>query len=353
MAGLKPRRRRRCISRRCCPPAAAPRGQARIRRIGTLPLGAVLATVLGVLVALPARTASGAATNLYDDRGGRLEIHLEEGLSAVEQVEMQRWIEGIAASLADIYGHWPRRHWRVFVQGTSGASSDPIPWAQVNRGEVDEVHFYVIASTPGEQLLQEWTGYHELAHLLIPYRGWGDTWFSEGLASYYQNLLQARSGIISEQQLWQKLYEGFQRGRNDRQFDGQSLRSVSARLRSSGGFMRVYWSGAWYFLAADLHLRASGGNHASLDRALQKLNRCCADRAMSVPEMVRRLDSLEGGRLFQQLYDSVVVSTAVPDFESLFASLGLRVHHDQVILEGTPQQAALRSGFLRPLAFNR
>lgn len=324
-----------------------------MRLVGSLPLAAALATVFGALVALPGRTAPGAATNLYDDRGGRLELHLEAGLSAAEQVEMHRWIEGISASLADVYGHWPRRHWRVFVQGTSGAYSDPIPWAQVNRGDVDEVHFYVIASTPGEQLLQEWTGYHELAHLLIPYRGWGDTWFSEGLASYYQNLLQARSGIISEQQLWQKLYEGFQRGRNDSRFDGQTLRSVSARLRSSGGFMRVYWSGAWYFLAADLHLRSSGGGDASLDRVLQKLNRCCADRSMSVPEIIGRLDSLDDGHLFQQLYDSVVVSTAVPDFESLFARLGLRVHDDQVILEGTAQQVALRSGFLRPLAFNR
>jgi hypothetical protein len=286
--------------------------------------------------------------DFYDARGGRLELRLDARLDEIEQREMRQWIESIAGSLAAVYGHWPRKHWRVFVQPTSGAASDPIPWAQVDRGDVDEVRFYVVASTPGNRLIGEWTGYHELAHLLIPYRGWGDTWFSEGLASYYQNLLQARSGLISEQQMWQKLYDGFQRGRDDHRFDGQNLRTVSAQLRTHGGFMRVYWSGAWYFLAVDLELRRESGGKATLDRALRNLNQCCADSAMSVPAMVRELDRLNGVTVFSRFYDRVVASTAVPDFESLYRQLGLRIHDDQVVLAGTAEQAAMRAGFITP-----
>lgn len=312
------------------------------------------ALVLTVLLLAPPASAHAQATqNLYDARGGRLELHLDDTLDEAEQREMLQWIRAISGSLASVYGHWPRRHWRVYVQGTSGAAADPIPWAQVDRGDIDEVRFYVVASTPGSALAREWTGYHELAHLLIPYRGWGDTWFSEGLASYYQNLLQARSGIINEQQLWQRLYEGFQRGRADQRFDGEPLRTVSAQMRSQGGFMRVYWSGAWYFLAADLELRSTSGGRASLDSALRQLNRCCADRAMSVPEMIRELDSRNGVTVFSRLYDEAVASTSIPDFEALYHRLGLRIENGQVSLTGSQHQSQLRSGFATSPAYNR
>ena len=84
------------------------------------------------------------------------------------------------------------------------------------------VEFFTATQATTDSLQRAWTGYHELAHLLIPYQGWGGAWFSEGLASYYQNILQARVGILTEQQMWQKLYEGFQRGRGDAKglFDG-------------------------------------------------------------------------------------------------------------------------------------
>jgi predicted metalloprotease with PDZ domain len=192
-----------------------------------------------------------------------------------------------------------------------------------------------------------WTSYHELAHLLIPYRGWGDAWFSEGLASYYQNLMQARSGVLSEQAMWQKLYEGFQRGRAEHAFDGQSLQQVSDGLRQSGGFMRVYWSGAWYFLAADTRLRMQSGGKVSLDDALEKLNRCCADTPLSVPDMVDKLDELNRVVLFRPLYEDLIASTAVPPFETIFASLGISLRSGNVSLQKAGPGAEIRRAISR------
>ena len=301
----------------------------------------------GLLLLCISWSVTASTTVLRDDRGGRMEIVLDAQLSASESEQMLEWLETIGHSLSSVYGHWPRRHWQVSIHSTSGTSSDPIPWAQVNRGNVDEVQFFVVGNTPASELVREWTGYHELAHLLIPYRGWGDTWFSEGLASYYQNLLQARAGVIDERQMWQKLYDGFMRGRGDVRFDGQSLSSVSARLRVNGGFMRVYWSGAWYFLAADVALREASKGAQTLDLALEKLNACCADQSMSVPDMVARLDAMNEVDLFSRLYEDARTSTRVPDFESLYAALAIEVSDDQVILSEKGNGAALRAGFAR------
>lgn len=300
------------------------------------------------LLLLALAAGSRATTLSFDDTGRRLELEISAQFPAEQSAQIELWVIAIADSLASVYGHWPRRHWRVRVENASGASDDPIPWAQVNRGAIDEVEFFVVDNVDAEALRREWTGYHELAHLLIPYRGWGDAWFAEGLASYYQNLLQARSSIISEAQMWQRLHDGFKRGRDDTRFDGIPLDKVSAGLRERGGFMRVYWSGAWYFLAADIELRSRSGGLLTLDSALEKLNVCCAERPMSVPAMVEILDELNRVDVFSRLYRDTVQSRALPPFEPLFAALGIGVIDDRIDLEQNTEKAALRRAIARP-----
>lgn len=274
--------------------------------------------------------------------GRRLEILISSQFKPAVREELLEWVDYIATALRQVYGHWPMRHWQISISPTSASSIDPIPWAQVRRENTVRVEFFTAASATAEELRRNWTGYHELAHLLIPYQGWGDSWFSEGLASYYQNILQARAGLITEQEMWQQLYQGFQRGLAETAFDGQPLHRVSDRLRADGGFMRVYWSGAWYFLAADTRLRLESGGRLSLDTALQQLNQCCAEDRLSVSQLVALLDDLNRVALFRNLYDEVAVSTAVPPFAAIFASLGIDIVDGQVRLQETGPGARLR-----------
>lgn len=276
-----------------------------------------------------------------------LELNVSTQYSQASAQHIEDWMEHISAALFDVYGKWPRDRWRAVVNPASGASSDPIPWAQVNRDTIDNVSFYTITEPTAAQLIENWTGYHELAHLLIPYRGWGDKWFSEGLASYYQCLLQARSGVISEQQMWQKLYDGFMRAKANSQLDGSALHTVSSAMRENKAYMRVYWSGAWYFLSADLRLRQQSGGEGSLDKALALLNRCCADTPLSVPDMVERLDSANEVVLFVPLYQQVRNTTSMPEFDPLLASLGIDVIDGNVTLQDAGPGAQLRRTFLQ------
>ena len=276
-----------------------------------------------------------------------LEVELSVQFERRAQEELRTWLEALADSLLLAYGHWPRERWRIQVLPASRTGSDPIPWAQVNRGSVDSVTFYTAIDPDADELRTAWTGYHELAHLLIPYQGWGDKWFSEGVATYYQNLLQARAGVFDEQGMWQKLHEGFQRGAEESRFDDEPLTKVSAGMYARGGFMRVYWSGAWYFLAADTRLRQQSGGELSLDKALARLNACCADEQLSVEDMVKRLDRLNRVVLFEPLYRQVRSGRGMPDHLPLFGSLGIRVQDDQVVLQELGPGARLRSSIAR------
>jgi hypothetical protein len=273
----------------------------------------------------------------------QLKVLISDQFEPRMQQNLLSWVDHISTALASVYGHWPRERWEIAIApADSSSATDPIPWAQVHRGSVNKVEFFVVSNAPVDELMRAWTGYHELAHLLIPYRGWGDAWFSEGLASYYQNVLPARMGILSEQEMWQKLYEGFQRGLADTRFDGQPLALVSDRMRENGGFMRVYWSGAWYFLAADTRLRLQSGGRRNLDQALAEVNKCCADQQLSVPQIVAKLDELNRVVLFGALYDEAAVSTSVPPFEKIFASMGINIVEGQVLLQQEGPGARLR-----------
>jgi predicted metalloprotease with PDZ domain len=133
--------------------------------------------------------------------------------------------------------------------------------------------------------------------------------------------------------MWQKLYDGYRRGVADTRFRGKPLREVSDGMRYHGGFMRVYWSGAWYFLAADVRLRQQSGGRLSLDQALGKLNTCCADDSLSAPAIVRKLDEMNRVILFGSLYRELAESREIPAYEPIFAGLGISVQDGKVSLQ--------------------
>ncbi|MEH6593082.1 MAG: hypothetical protein V7746_22625 [Halioglobus sp.] len=243
-------------------------------------------------------------------------------ISASRSEILLRWLDSSTDALISVYGRLPRSNLRIEVAPTGLFGSDAIPWAQVTRGNPDTIKFYIDAKASEKDLVNHWTSYHELSHLLIPYRGWGDMWFSEGLASYYQNLLQVRAGVIDEQTMWQKLHDGFDRGLDNRRPD-LTLAELSPAMRENRSFMRVYWSGAWYFLKADVELRKNSGGTITLDSVLSELNKCCRDQPMSARQMVNALDSIAESTLFSELFDTTRASRAIPPVADLLSELGI------------------------------
>jgi hypothetical protein len=260
----------------------------------------------------------------------------------VQQQEVVALITYLCKSLSAVYGNMPRHNLHVAVKPIGKRSDDPVPWAQVNRGDPNTVSFYIDGSASRSRLLHNWTAYHEFSHLLLPYQGYGDLWFSEGLASYYQNILQLRAGKISEQEFWKKLDSGFKRGQADDAFDHLSLAELSPRMRETRSFMRAYWSGAMMYLLADIELRRSSNGQESLDSALGALNRCCADRAMSAQQIAAKLDELLGRDLFQSSFNRFQLSTGVPEYASIYERLGISINGGSIMLSDSAPMSAIR-----------
>ena len=253
----------------------------------------------------------------------RLHLSFDDDFPEPPKDKMRDWLTVVGKAMTTVYGSLPRND--IYVTLVAHPSSrEAVPWAHVERGQRSGVRFYVNPAKPLAEFIDDWTAYHEFSHLLIPYPGEPDLWFSEGLASYYQNVVRARSGKLSSRQAWQKLYRGFERGAADTRMSQLTLAELSPRMRETASFMRVYWSGAYYFLAVDLALRKRG---QSLDRALAGLKACCLEGrdVWSAASLAERLDQIAGGSEFTREYARMRRQTGMPDFEKLLRENGLEI----------------------------
>ena len=274
--------------------------------------------------------------------GGRVRYALLAGEPAADIEFLRHWVTGGLSALVAAYGRLPVPELQLLVVPV-GQGDEAVPWGEVQRGGGDAVHLYIDQRVSEGDFMDDWVLVHELGHLLHPVIHSDDRWLSEGIASYYQNVLRARAGLKSPAEAWNRLHAGFERGIRGTP-RGRSLAEVSETMMRDRSFMRVYWSGAAIALLADVELRRRTGGAQSLDSALAAFGDCClpADRSWSGREFMRKLDRITGTTVFMELYDQHVDSDEFPALESVYADLGLqRISSTRLNIDPTAPDAAI------------
>ncbi len=248
-----------------------------------------------------------------------ISIHYHASFTEAERKMAQQWLKQVTDALLTVYGELPKDDYRISIERSASRHS-PVPWGHVERGLPTNVVLVINPDLGYESLIDDWTAFHELSHLLLPYRGHGNIWLSEGLATYYQNIIQARSGQFDETEMWSRLVAGFKRGSEEQRWRHVTLAQVSDNLRETRQYMRVHWSGVLYWLTADIELRKYG---KTLDGVLKELRNCCESRSMSAEQIVSKLDELSDSELFVPLFEKYCESYATPEFEPLLVKLGV------------------------------
>lgn len=277
--------------------------------------------VLLSLAGVPARATAGHAfANSHTIRAGETALSIEVfDIDDPQRVEMlQRWVEEAARATVLPSGRFPLRAARVEVRERPGRGSSPVPWGQTSRDGDVAVLLYVRRDASYEQLRADWTAVHEFSHLAHPYLGERGRWLAEGLASYHQNVLRARAGLLAPEEAWQKLDAGFRRG--ETVAGGTALDAMG---RQRGGTMRAYWAGAAYWLEMDLALRRD--HDTTLEAVLDGYAHCCLDGSAHVaPEdFVAALDRAAGIALFAKRYRDYAGSTVFPSLTDSYRALGI------------------------------
>lgn len=247
--------------------------------------------------------------------GGQLRVALLPLVDATVQERMFDWFRSNSALLLSNDGRLPLPDTQVLIVPLPGMSS-AVPWGQVSRGGGAAVTLFVGAAAGRQRWQDDWTLAHELAHLQHPYLGDRGRWLAEGLGSYYQNVWRARHGDFSATEGWRRLDAGFARGRADG--PGPALELAGGR----GSTMRVYWSGAAFWLQADLALRAHG---SSLDAALAAFRdaHLPSARAWEPAEFIAALDRKLPAAGLSSHYRQYATLRDFPDLGDAYQTLGL------------------------------
>lgn len=282
--------------------------------------------------------------------GATLRVSLLRGQSAIDQEAVLNWIRLVATDISQAYGRFPNPAPQIIVVPVAGnRHNSAVPFGRVIRDGGVTVQLFIDPEKTLAEYMGDWRATHEFSHLMLPVLNRRHRWISEGFAQFYQNILLARSGIYEDLFAWQKLYDGFESGRESRP-------ELSPNAAAEGGIrsgqMKVNWSGAAVALMADVQLRERSGGTESLDTVLGQLQQCClpADRMWSGIELFKKLDSLIDKPVFMPLYRRYADTAGFPDTSELLARLGLSVSDGNVYFRRNGELREIRATMTRARA---
>jgi len=243
--------------------------------------------------------------------------------------QIDQWLTDIAKAVKRYLGDYPTKQTQIIVISKNKRRQGPVPWGDFSRGNGFGIRFVVVPSYEIEEFYQDWTATHEFSHQLLPKVGYNDIWLSEGLASYLQYVLMGQSGVLTQEQAWLRIYQGLQRGEQGTKKVKNEPLSATSNQRKRGGrsgrTMRIYWSGALYFLKADIALREQSKGTIGLNHILLKLNRCCikGSKVWDGDELAEQLDHLSNSKIFSELYLEFSNGVDFPSYDNSFEKLGV------------------------------
>lgn len=319
-------------------PRSAQAGNANTYRLGSTPIN------WPGIVAFGRFTVRDVAVE-----GGILHLAILDGPPPQQQAWIERWIAAAARNATTLHGRFPVESAQVVVAPTPRGKG-PVPWAYVARGGGPAVHLFINPAHQPGAFERDWSATHEMSHLFLPYAVARDSWLSEGVPTYLQNVLMVRGGAIDEREAWKRMILGFQRAA--KVGAGLSLGVASERVGIGGLYERVYWGGAALMLEADIRLREQSAGAQSLDTALDAIAQCCLgqDRRWTAADLMDQLDKAAGTTIFSDIVRERLGAAEFPDFKSTLVRAGVTVNGGEVVLDPSAPWAPLRESLMRPPA---
>ena len=283
--------------------------------------------------------------------GGTLRVSIVDVADAEAKQRLDAWLARVSNAAVSAYGKLPLADVQVLVVPV-GASREPVEFGQSTRGQGHGLTLFVDAAQPPSAFDRDWVAVHEMSHLFHPYLGDRGSWLAEGLATYYQNVLRARAGLLTPAGAWEQIDAGFARGRSATRARDDTLERAAAAVEGRPNFMRIYWSGTAYWLEADLELRRASGNTLSVDEALRRFDACCLpDYDGWRPEaFVAKLDALVGGDVFRRKFDAYRARRDFPDLSVSYRALGIARSGDRLVFDDAAPDAGVRHAIVSTAA---
>lgn len=279
-------------------------------------------------------------------RTGTLQVVRLGDVETPSERVIHEWLEQSASATATLFGKLPVPQATVVIVPVEEASV-PVSVGHAYRGGGASIVLRVSRHARRDELLRDWVAIHEMVHLGLPYVRHRDAWLSEGITTYYQEVLRARAGSQTPLAAWRSLRDGMDRAR--RKGDALTLREEALLLDGIHGVDRVYWAGASIALLVDVELRRRG--LGSLDELVRRLSACCAwpPRDWSAQALVARMDAMIGEPIVSRIAERWLASVRLPSLRSTWRWLGLhRTGDGRLVASPRAPGAHVRDAILSP-----
>lgn len=279
--------------------------------------------------------------------GGSVRLSVLGDATAAQRATLQQWVRHALAAASTGHGELPLPETQIVLLSGPGRGK-AVGFGQSLRGQGNAVHIRVDSQASLAALDADWTAVHEFSHWAHPYLGDDGAWLAEGLASYWQNVLRARGGLITPLQAWTELDAGFGRGRSAAE-DSLTLAQLSDAMHAKRAYYAVYWSGAAFWLQVDVDLRRASGGTLSVDEAMRRFRACCLarKREWGAAEFVAKLDELIGSDVLQRRYREFAQRKGFPPLDALYRDLGIQRADGALRLIDDAPDASVRDAIMR------
>ncbi|MFT6899290.1 MAG: hypothetical protein ACJA13_003723 [Paraglaciecola sp.] len=263
-----------------------------------------LAGIYLLLAALPAALAQPAGPGeaqttatinaINQGQYDPFKVHGLSAFSSAQKTLIRQWLTHGVNATRDTLGVYPQTL-EFFVYGKK--SNQPVPWAHTRRGTTPSIHLYIDKRFPVDKFINDWTLYHEISHLALPFLGKHYAWLSEGFASFMQYQIMAKANILPGTlplSYQHKIAPHLKWFASD-----LPPADIARRLMEQSNYPGAYWGGAWFFVLADRQL--STGHNISLASLIAQYQLCCRQGDSSAAQLMDALDSLIDEPLFSQL----------------------------------------------------
>jgi hypothetical protein len=226
-----------------------------------------------------------------------------------EQAKLREWVVDTYAAVQSLVGPFPMEV-RVYFH-RRGDAREPVPWANTQRHRGQGVHLHVDPAYPLAAFRADWTAPHEFSHLILPYVGQDNAWFSEGFASYLQYPVMQSMGVLDADGAARRYRRNFERAAQGYEYPREPFVEAAPRLRLEGKYPVMYWGGAAYFQQVDVALQRTG---TSLLGVLRAYLACCRRDRASLESLLAELDRLAETPTFTEHYDRFRSEPGFPGF---------------------------------------
>ena len=245
--------------------------------------------------------------------GSQLELQFGEGFSPALQALALQWVQRAAHAVAGYLGRFPLPQVEVLLQAADGAGvqrgtalSGPAPHLRIRLGR----------DSSAQHFQNDWILVHEMLHLAVPQVPRSQHWLHEGIATYAEGVVRARSGWIPALQLWGEFHRGMLNGQPQ---------AGDLGLDFTPTWGRTYWGGALFCLQADVLILQRSGLRMGLRHALQGVLAAGGSYAVAWPvaRVLAAGDAAVGQHTLSDLHQQLRTASPPVDLAGLWQTLGV------------------------------